>query len=443
MSRLVKWLEKYVLPLAAKLGQVRWLVALRDTFVSLLPITMAGSLAMLFSSLLKATKLQFGWDNFYHIMKPLLLMDNIVWNGTFALFAIYFSLSWGYHLAKTYEVNRLAGSIISLISFTMSISDMVKLKINGDIIDIKNAVDTSQFSTSGLFTAIIFGLLGTAIFILAYRARLTIKFSTNSMPHSEWVAFSTLLPSLIAVFVVAAINCLFQEIAGTYFGDWLLTSIQSPLVRMGQGFGVVLLITFLVQIFWFFGINGISVLTPVVDSLWLTPQNINVTAVRNGSVVPYIWVRDSFNIFAWFGGAGGTLALTIAILIFSKRTDLRTVAKMALAPGIFNINEPILFGLPVVFNPVYLIPFVLAPMVNVSLAYWVTKMGLVNPVQIFVPGVMPPLLNSFLACNYDWRAIILTLANMIIAVLIWTPFVFAADKIVQDNDQRNFYMPQY
>lgn len=443
MSRLVKWLEKYVLPLAAKLGQVRWLVALRDTFVSLLPITMAGSLAMLFSSLLKATKLQFGWDNFYHIMKPLLLMDNIVWNGTFALFAIYFSLSWGYHLAKTYEVNRLAGSIISLISFTMSISDMVKLKINGDIIDIKNAVDTSQFSTSGLFTAIIFGLLGTAIFILAYRARLTIKFSTNNMPHSEWVAFSTLLPSLIAVFVVAAINCLFQEIVGTYFGDWLLTSIQSPLVRMGQGFGVVLLITFLVQIFWFFGINGISVLTPVVDSLWLTPQNINVTAVRNGSVVPYIWVRDSFNIFAWFGGAGGTLALTIAILIFSKRTDLRTVAKMALAPGIFNINEPILFGLPVVFNPVYLIPFVLAPMVNVSLAYWVTKMGLVNPVQIFVPGVMPPLLNSFLACNYDWRAIILTLANMIIAVLIWTPFVFAADKIVQDNDQRNFYMPQY
>lgn len=446
MAKLVKWLETYILPWAAKLGQIRWLVALRDTFISLLPITMAGSVAMLFTSLIKAAKTQLGWDNFYHVMRPLLLVDNIVWNGTFALFSIYFALSWGYHLAKTYEVNRLAGSIVSLVSFTMSISNVVKLKVNGDLIDIKNAVDTTQFSTSGLFTAIIFGLLGTAIFIVAYRARLTLKFSTNSMPHAEWVAFSTLIPFLLAVFSVAIVNWMFQELFGTYFGDWLLTSIQSPLVKMGQGFGVVLLITFLVQIFWFFGINGISVLTPVIDSLWLTPENINVTAVRNGNSVPYIWVRDSFNVFAWFGGAGGTLMLVIAILIFSKRTDMRTVAKMALAPAVFNINEPILFGLPVVFNTVYLIPFVLAPMVNVSLAYLATKIGLVNPVQIFVPGVMPPFINSFLACNYDWRAIVLTLVNMVIALLIWMPFVFAADKIARDNDdshQRSFYMPQY
>ncbi|MBP2057579.1 PTS system cellobiose-specific IIC component [Lactobacillus colini] len=443
MSRLVKWLETYILPLATKLGQIRWLVALRDTFISLLPITMAGSLAMLFSSLIKAAKLQLGWDNFYRIMKPLLLIDNLVWNGTFALFAIYFALSWGYHLAKTYEVNRFTGATIALVSFTMSISDISKLKLGGTLIDVKNIVDTSQFSTMGLFTAIVFGLLGTAIFILTYRARLTLKFSTNNMPHSEWVAFSTLIPSLIAVFSVAGINYLFQGLTRTYFGNWLLTTIQSPLIKMGQGFGMVLLITFLVQAFWFFGINGISVLTPVIDSLWLTPENINVTAVRTGNKIPYLWVRDSFNVFAWFGGAGGTLALIIAILVFSKRTDLRTVAKMALAPAVFNINEPVIFGLPVVFNPVYLIPFVIAPMVNVSLAYWVTKMGLVNPVQIFVPGVMPPFINSFLACNYDWRAIVLTLINVVIAVLIWMPFVFAADKIAQDNDQRNFYVPQY
>ncbi|WP_297819411.1 PTS sugar transporter subunit IIC [uncultured Lactobacillus sp.] len=442
MSKIVKWLETYVLPPAAKLGQVRWLVALRDTFISLLPITMVGSLAMLFNSLIKAAKVQLGWNQFATILTPLVVIDNVVWNGTFALFALYFAFSWGYHLAKAFEVNRLAGSIASLVSFTMSISDIVKIKMKMDAASLKNAVDINQFSTSGLFTAIIFGGIGSAIFIILYRMRFTLKVDAT-MPHAEWVAFSTLIPMMIAIFGVGVINWFFQRFTGTYFGAWLLETIQSPLVKMGQGFGVVLLITFLVQVFWFFGINGISVLTPVIDSLWLTPQNSNVTAVREGVQVPYDWVRDSFNVFAWFGGAGGTLILIIAILVFSKRSDFRTVAKMALAPGLFNINEPILFGLPVVFNPVYLIPFVVAPLVNVSLAYWVTKLGWVNPVQIFVPGVMPPIIGPFLACNYDWRAIVLSLVNMIIAFFIWMPFVFAADKIAaEDDNNRSFYLPE-
>lgn len=442
MSKLVRWLETYILPWAAKVGQVRWLVAMRDTFISLLPITMAGSLAMLFNSLIDACDKQLGWHTFAEVLKPLVVVDNIVWNGTFALFSIYFALSWGYHLAKTFEVNRLAGSIISLVSFTMSITSMVDIKANSDITTLKNSVDINQFSTSGLFTAIIFGCVGTAIFILLYHARITLKVDAT-IPHAEWVAFSTLIPFLISVFFAAIVNYLFQRFTGTYFGQWLLTTIQSPLVKMGQGFSIVLLITFLVQIFWFFGINGVSVLTPVIDSIWLTSENINVSAVRAGGKVPFIWVRDSFNVFAWFGGAGGTLVLIIAILIFSKRKDFRTVAKMALAPGIFNINEPILFGLPVIFNPAYLVPFVVAPMVNVSLAYWITKIGWVNPVQIFVPGIMPPIIGPFLACNYDWRAIVLAIVNMMIALAIWAPFVIAADKIaIEDENSRKFYLPE-
>lgn len=444
MSKLVKWLETYILPLAAKLASVRWLVAMRDTFVTLLPITMAGSLAMLFNSLIDVFKTQWNLHYLANLLQPLVVVDNIVWNGTFALFAVYFAISWGYHLGKTFEVNRLVTSTIALVSYAMSITDIVKLKISTeDTVTFKNAVDITQFSTSGLFTAILFGGIGSLIFIFFYKAHFTLKVQSN-MPHAEWVALSTLIPSLIAVFLVGFINYLFQRITGTYFGYWLLNSIQAPLVKLGQGFGVVLLITFLVQIFWFFGINGVSVFTPVIDSLWLTPENSNVTAVHNGTHIPYLWVKDSFNVFVWFGGAGGTLALVIAILIFSKRSDFRTIAKMALAPSVFNINEPILFGLPVIFNPIYLIPFVIAPLVNVSLAYWITKIGWVNPVQIFVPSVMPPIIGPYLACNYDWRAIVLCIVNMIIALLIWMPFVFAADKIAQENNEaRNFFMPQY
>lgn len=442
MSRLVKWLEDYVLPLASRLGQVRWLVALRDAFISLMPITIAGSLAVLIKSLIEAARVHLGWKAFAFVMQPLVSISNLVWRGTFSLFAFFFALALGYQLARNFEGNRLAASIVSLSSFALSIASVAKIKFHGNNVVINNAFDISQFSTTGLFTAILFGSIGFAIYFVCYKARIMIHLSAN-MPHAEHAAFDSLIPAMMAIFGVGGINYLFQVITGKYFGNWLLTSIQEPLVKWGQGFGTVLLVTLLVQVFWFFGINGLGVLSPILDSIWLTAQNGNITAVRDGHVPPFVWVRGSFDVFAWFGGAGGTLMLILAILIFSKRSDYRTIAKIALAPGFFNIGEPILLGLPVVLNPVYLIPFLLTPVVNVAFSYWISVMGLVNPVQVAVPSIMPPIIGPFLACNYDWRAIVLSIVDMLIAFAIWTPFVIAADKIANTNNPKTFFATQF
>ncbi|MDF7639212.1 PTS transporter subunit EIIC [Lactobacillus sp. ESL0791] len=442
MNRLVAWLENYVLPLANRLAQVRWLVALRDAFITVMPITIAGSLAVLIKSLIEAAKVNLGWKTFAFVMQPLVLISNVVWRGTFSLFALFFALTLGYQLAKNLEVSPLGGAVVSLASFTMSIASFVNLKVRGVNLTIHNAFDISQLSTTGTFTAIIFGSLGVVIYAFCLHERFMLHFSTT-LPRAEQEAFDSLVPGIIAIFAVGLINFIFQSATGTYFGNWLLKTIQIPLVNMGQGFGMVLLVTLLVQIFWFFGINGISVLAPILDSIWLPAQNVNVTAARDGNVPPFLWVRGSFDVFAWFGGAGGTLMLIVAILLFSKRSDYRTIAKVALAPGIFNINEPIVLGLPVVLNPVYFIPFVLAPLVNVAFSYWVSIMGLVNPVQVAVPSIMPPLIGPFLACNYDWRAIVLSLIDMLIALAIWTPFVFAADKIADADKTPQFFTTQY
>lgn len=442
MSRLVKWLEDYVLPIASRLGQVRWLVALRDAFISLMPITIAGSLAVLIKSLITAAKVHLGWDTFAFAMQPLVSISDLVWRGTFSLYACFFALALGYQLAKNFEGNRLAAAIVSLSSFSLSIANYAKIRFHGESVVVKNAFDISQFSTTGLFTAILFGSIGFLIYYACYKARFMLHLSTN-MPHAEQAAFDSLIPAMVAVFSVGGINYLFQAVTHDYFGDWLLTTIQMPLVKWGQGFGTVLLVTLLVQVFWFFGINGLGVLSPILDSIWLTAQNGNITAATSGKVPPYVWVRGSFNVFAWFGGAGGTLMLIVAILVFSKRSDYRTIAKIALAPGIFNIGEPILLGLPVVLNPVYLIPFLLTPVVNVAFSYWVSVMGLVNPVQVAVPSIMPPIIGPFLACNYDWRAIILSIVDMLIAFAIWSPFVIAADKIADNNNPKTFFTTQF
>ena len=442
MSRLVKWLENYVLPVANRLGQVRWLVALRDAFISLMPITIAGSLAVLIKSLITAAKVHLGWNTFAFAMQPLVSISDLVWRGTFSLYACFFALALGYQLAKNFEGNRLAAAIVSLSSFSLSIANYAKVRFHGESVVIKSAFDISQFSTTGLFTAILFGSLGFAIYYACYKARFMLHLSTN-LPHAEQAAFDSLSPAIVSSFSIGGINYLFQVAAGKYFGDWLLTTIQMPLVKWGQGFGTVLLVTLMVQVFWFFGINGLGVLSPILDSIWLTAQNGNITAATSGKVPPYVWVRGSFDVFAWFGGAGGTLMLIVAILVFSKRSDYRTIAKITLAPGIFNIGEPILLGLPVVLNPVYLIPFLLTPVVNVAFSYWVSVMGLVNPVQVAVPSIMPPIIGPFLACNYDWRAIVLSIIDMLIAFAIWSPFVIAADKIADTNNPKTFFTTQF
>ena len=442
MSRLVKWLEDYVLPIASRLGQERWLVALRDAFISLMPITIAGSLAVLIKSLITAAKVHLGWNTFAFAMQPLVSISDLVWRGTFSLYACFFALALGYQLAKNFEGNRLAAAIVSLSSFSLSIANYAEIRLHGESVVVKNAFDISQFSTTGLFTAILFGSIGFLIYYACYKARFMLHLSTN-MPHAEQAAFDSLIPAMVAIFSVGGINYLFQAVTHDYFGDWLLTTIQMPLVKWGQGFGTVLLVTLLIQVFWFFGINGLGVLSPILDSIWLTAQNGNITAATSGKVPPYVWVRGSFDVFAWFGGAGGTLMLIVAILAFSKRSDYRTIAKIALAPGIFNIGEPILLGLPVVLNPVYLIPFLLTPVVNVAFSYWVSVMGLVNPVQVAVPSIMPPIIGPFLACNYDWRAIILSIVNMLIAFAIWSLFVIAADKIADTNNPKTFFTTQF
>ncbi|MDF7669352.1 PTS transporter subunit EIIC [Lactobacillus sp. ESL0703] len=442
MSRLVAWLEDYVLPVANKIGQVGWLVALRDAFISVMPITIAGSAAVLIKSLIAAAKINLGWTTFAWTMQPLVLICNVVWRGTFALFALFLALSLGYHFAKSLEVDPLAGALVALSSLAMSIANLTKVQVAGHEVVMSHVFNIQQFSTTGIFTAILFGTIGVLIYAFCVKARIMIHLSTN-LPYAEQRAFDSLVPATIAIFVVGAINFIFQVVTGTYFGNWLLHTIQWPLVKMGQGFGMVMLVTLLVQIFWFFGINGLSVMAPILDSIWMTAQNVNITAVRNGKPAPMLWVRGSFDVFAWFGGAGGTLMLIVAILLFSKRSDYRTIAKVALAPAIFNINEPVVLGLPVVLNPVYFIPFIVAPLVNVAFSYWVSVLGLVNPVQAAVPGILPPIIGPFLACNYDWRAIVLCVVNMLIALAIWTPFVFAADKLADANGPRPYYTRQY
>ena len=299
-------------------------------------------------------------------------------------------------------------------------------------ITVGNAFAFSHLGSASLFTAMIFGALALVVYIWLMKKDISIKMP-DTVPPAVSKAFVSLIPVIAALYVIAIVNYLFTLATGQVFGDWLSAVIQAPLLHAGQSVGMVLLVTFLVQLLWFFGIHGSSVMQPVLDSIWQTSQLANIAAVQSHDPLPFKWVRGSWDAFAWYGGAGGTISLLIAILLVSKRADERTVAKLAFAPGMFNINEPVMFGLPIVLNAIYFIPFLVAPLVNTAIAYAVTLAGWVAPVQIQVPWITPPILDAWMATNFDWRAIILAVVNMVIAFFIWLPFVMASSRMQEET----------
>ncbi|AWI13118.1 PTS cellobiose transporter subunit IIC [Caldibacillus thermoamylovorans] len=461
MNALVAWLEKFFLPLASKIGGQKHLIALRDAFIGTLPATMAGSVAVMLNAILRDLPPQFidGYDGTtIPVIKQIITINGYVWNGTLAIAGLIFVFSWGYNIAKAYGVNELSGGIVStaasIAGITFSFTGGIKLKgLNLDPATIEAinkagwAATPKEITATGwgwlplnnldanfFFTAIIIGFIATMIYVKLMLKDITINLP-DSVPPAISKAFASIIPATAALYVVAIFYWLFSlMVPDMTFLQWMQKTIAEPLLGLSQGFGAVVLTALFVQLFWFFGIHGPNVLAPILESVFGVAQLQNVNLFQKGGAdlvisEGYNWVRGSFDAYAWFGGSGGTLVLILAILLFSKRKDYLTVGKLSVGPGIFNINEPIMFGLPIVLNPIMFIPFLLAPVVSVSIGYFATIWGLVNPVSQQVVWVTPPFLMSFLATGGDWRAPIVTLVAMVVSFLIWVPFVMAANKM--------------
>lgn len=447
MNSFIEWLNKHLVPIASKIGSIRWLIALRDAFIAIMPATMAGSIATVLNALVRDLPTRFGWIGFVNSMQWLIGINSQVWTGSLAILGLIFAFTFGYQLAVQYQVEPITGGIVTLGTFLMTLPQgytiaLSKALSKADVATITqggaavtgNSISgwgffnfNAYFGSAGFFTVMIMGGLSAAIYIWFMKKNITIKMP-DSVPPAVAKAFTGIIPAAVSFYVSGIITWAITTYGGTTIIELISKTIQEPLLHMSQGYGAVLLMTVLVQVFWFFGLHGTNVLGPVLDGIWLTAQLTNINAFAQGKALPYTWTRNAFDLYAWIGGAGSTLLLLLAILFFSKRDDQRAVAKMAIAPGFFNINEPVMFGMPIVLDPIYFIPFLLAPVVMVTIAYFALQAGLVSPIKANIVWSMPPIMNSLVA-TLDWRAPILQLFNMAIGFLIYLPFVKAANRI--------------
>lgn len=442
--------------LAGKFGAQKHLVAIRDSFIAMMPLTMAGTIAVFLNVLVRDIPNSMGATGVAEAMQPLINLNGYVYFGTIAIMALLFAFALGYNLSQAEEVNPIAGGLVAFGSFVTTIPQTVKIVTDLAGVDASvlkaletlgltisdTSLETSQWGAitvayagaTGLFTALLIGLVSTTIYCYLMKKKVTIKMPEN-VPPAVTKAFAAIIPGVAAIYVSALLGYLPMLMGNVALNDLISTYIQKPLMGLSQGMGSVLLLSFLVQLFWFFGLHGHNVLGPILDGIYL-PALVENTAVyeatKSAENLPYIWTRGSFDAFAQMGGSGVTIALIIAIFIFSKRKEYRTVAKLSAPMGVFNINEPITFGIPMVLNPLFVIPWLIVPPVCCAIAYLATSAGLIPPVFLSIPWITPPGLYAYLATGGNLMAGLVSIFNLFVAFLIWTPFVIAANKVKAD-----------
>ena len=365
---------------------------------------------------------------------------------TMGILALYFCLVIGYEYTKIFideeglNLNPLNGALLSMFAFFMTIPELVlsdgKISLINEISDGTNIINgwniggdgVSRLGTTGIFTATIMAIVAVQIYRLCVKHNLIIKMP-DAVPEGVSRSFTALIPAFLVAFVVLLINGVFVAFGTDIFKVIAIPfSFVSNLTNSWLG---VVIIYFLISALWIVGIHGANIISAFVTPIVLSNMQLNM----QGANIPF--AGEFQNSFVIMGGSGATLGLTIFIAFLAKSEQLKVLGRAGAVPSIFNINEPIIFGLPIIYNPYLAIPFFLAPMVCASTAYWAIKLHMVSPIIAQVPWPSPIGIGAFIGTAGDYRALLLALINGVIAFLIYLPFIKMYDNKLVKEEQEN------
>lgn len=275
----------------------------------------------------------------------------------------------------------------------------------------------------GLLTA----LLSVELFRFAIKRKWTIKMP-DGVPEMVSESFDVLLPSGFVIFVFFLIRILVSLTSvGTVY-NFIYTMLQLPLKNVGNSLGSVLLYIFLASVLWCFGINGPSVVNSVWSPIFFVLTQDNLKAFQSGHALPHIYTEQFIEDFSTYGGGGSILSLLIVMFFLCKSKRIKELSKLTIIPSIFGIGEPLIYGLPVVLNPIIAIPFVITPIVNVFLSGMAFTFRLVPYTNgVMLPWTTPPLISGWLTTG-SWRGGALQFVEIIIGILIYYPFIKFLDR---------------
>lgn len=425
MEKLMKWVEEKLVPPMAKIGTQRHLLAIRNGVVSTLSLILIGTFFMVFINLPFP-----GWNEF---IAPYSATIVLPFRITMGLMAIYATFVMGSDLAKSYGLDSVTGGILSLGTFFM-------LQVPVNVLTPEEAplgwvLPMSSLGASGMFAGILSMIFAVEVYRFFKKRNITIKMP-EQVPPAVARSFEALIPGA----VILTTTWLIRSVAGFDVNAALL-SLFEPLTNiLGNNLLGVLLPMFLIHLLWSFGIHGMSIVGAVVRPMWLIMLDENAKALADGTAatkLPYIAPEQFYQWTVTIGGAGATIVVSVLFLFFCKSKFLKEVGRFSIIPGIFNINEPMIFGAPMMLNPYMFIPFNLVPLVLTIVSYFAVKLEMVNGFTVLPTWTLPAPIGGYLSAGNDWRVVVLILINTLIAFIIYYPFVKAYDKKMLSDEQNN------
>lgn len=426
-------LMEAILKVAEKLQTNRYMSAIRNAFTALLPITICGAFSVLFTSVIctpneKGISLanfeMFSWlENLNPMFNAAYYATlNFLTIGLIVLIAIELGRYYGFQQDMTLPLVALSCYITLCATSVQATND------DGIVFDVANVLAVNYTNAQGLFMAMISSVLSSELYMRFVRGgKLKISLP-ETVPSNVANAFNVLIPGVVTIFIISGIGLLFDTVFGYSFYDAITKWIQAPLTGVLTGLPGYLLLFWVSTLLWVVGIHGTQTLGAIYSAPMLLALIENTDAITKGLEPTNILNTGFISCFSIITGAGLTGGLLIAILLFSKRDDYRTIAKLSIAPAVFNINETMTFGLPIVLNPILAIPFMLAPVVSATFAYWMTTIGFAQVISFQVPWTTPVGIMAFLATGGHIGTAITQIICVGLSILIYTPFVLVANK---------------
>ncbi|MDR1350250.1 MAG: EAL domain-containing protein [Zoogloeaceae bacterium] len=402
------------------------MLAIRNGFLLCLPLVVAGVLAILINNL----PFPDYQDNMARLFGPnWSKIGDLVWQGVFGILSLPLLVGISYHLATLYNQRYLANPVSPVITALVALASLMIIMPAGNV--------TQQLGTQGLFVSMVVAILSARIFLyLARIKQLQMLIYAEGMEASILQAFACLLPGIITVFLFAVFAFAFSALTGLSVHQYVHDLAMYPFRFFQSTLDTGITYVFITHVFWFFGIHGANVLDPMTRDIFESAANSNLAAQAAGTPPPYVVTKLFLNTFVFMGGSGSSICLLAALLITNRKDGSRRLAKISLAPGLFNINEVLLFGLPVILNPVFLLPFVLTPLALTLTSFVAVHYGLAPGASVAIIWTTPPLLSGYFATGGALAGTLLQCFNLALGTLIYIPFVKIFDRLRMERQKK-------
>lgn len=424
-----EFVQKNIMPPVMKLVNTKAIQAMKDGMIYTIPLIITGSIFLILGQL----PVQSAQDYLNSIMIGDISLNSLFLKAnasTFSVNAIIAVVAIAYTYIKNEGYEPLGGAFVALGAFLLISPDTISTILDsGEEVVAGGVINKGWTGGKAMIGSIIVGLLVGWAYSAILKRDLRIKMPAG-VPEGVSNAFTALIPAILIITCTTILEGIFHAVSSQTGMELIYTIIGAPLQSMSDTYPAILLASFLVHFLWFFGVHGATLISGIMTPMWTANYMENQALYDAGNLTletGHVVTQQFYENMITITGSGITIGIAIYCLAFAKSAQYKAIGSIAIGPAIFNINEPIIFGIPIVMNPIAAVPFMLVPMLSCTMEYIAIATGLCPMYRgIYVPWTTPPIISGFLIG--DWRTAVLQALVLVMSVVVYTPFMRVLDK---------------